>query len=85
MLAQGVQPDTEVVIGSESGDWVLIKEATSPKDNPDFELWVTLFAADEYADPRTTPAHYDSDPTPPHGLSRLSDQEYFRSIEQVFG
>lgn len=70
MLAQGVQPDTEVVIGSESGDWVLIREATCPVNNPDYELWVTLFASDEYADPRFTPAHYDSDPTPAHGMVR---------------
>jgi hypothetical protein len=61
MLAQGVQPDTEVVIGDHEGNWLLINEATSPKGNPDFELWVTLFPSEEQADPRFTPAHYDSE------------------------
>lgn len=63
MLANGCQPDTEVVIGSETGDWIRINEVTSPVNNPDFELWVTLFASDEYADPRFTPAHYESEVT----------------------
>jgi hypothetical protein len=70
MLAQGVKPDTEVVIASADGDWHLISELTSPKGNLDYELWVTLFPSDDTADPRFTPAHYDSDPTPAHGYPR---------------
>lgn len=70
MLAQGVQPDTEVVITGADGEWHLISELTSPKDNLDYELWVTLFPSDDTADPRLTPAHYDSDPTPAHGIAR---------------
>lgn len=69
MLANGVQPDTEVVLVHPiDGSYLLVEEISSPVDNTG--LWVTLFPSEEEADSRFTPAHFDSDPTPAHGMVR---------------
>lgn len=71
MLANGCEPDTAVVIVHPiDGSYLLVKEISSPVGNMDYELWVTLFPSEEEADPRFTPAHFDSDPTPAHGIPR---------------
>lgn len=60
-IANGIDPNTTVVIGDYAGDWGIVDVIHDPTDPDTGCLWFTLCAHEE-ADGRFTPGHYPEEP-----------------------
>jgi hypothetical protein len=58
-IANGIDPDTTVVLGGYSGDWGILDNVLDPSESTSEEgvIWFTLQAHEE-ADDRFSPAHW---------------------------